>query len=147
MSFRCGPKTLERLEWPRLAECLAREAATGRGAEACRGNLFAPTREAAQERLAETSEMRTLLDAHDDTLRALIEDRRRLRAALVRASSELIADLLLDVAAQFPINDTTVGDGTNTSGFRFNSPAEATSKWLSFKVDYHRRELRAGFQL
>ncbi len=47
----------------------------------------------------------------------------------------VIADLL-DVVAEYPINDSSVGDGTNTAGFRFNSPANATNKWLSFKVDY-----------
>lgn len=34
-------------------------------------------------------------------------------------------------------NDTTVGDGTNTAGYRFNSPAKSTGKWLSFKIDYN----------
>jgi hypothetical protein len=34
-------------------------------------------------------------------------------------------------------NDTTVGDGTNTAGYRFNSPSKSTGKWLSFKIDYN----------
>lgn len=96
MSFRCGPKTLERLEWPRLAECLARKAATGRGAEACRGDLFAPTREAAQERLAETSEMRTLLDAGEDLPLQGVHDLRETQAAL-RLGSLLSASELAHV--------------------------------------------------
>jgi hypothetical protein len=43
--------------------------------------------------------MRTLLDAHAPTLIAMIEERRRMRESLVRASADLAADLLLDVAA------------------------------------------------
>jgi DNA mismatch repair protein MutS2 len=62
MSFRCDPATLERLEWSRLAECLAGLAATARGVEACRGELFSATRAAVAERLAETGEARVLLD-------------------------------------------------------------------------------------
>ena len=63
MSFRCEPGTLARLEWPRLARCLAAEAATARGAEACQSDLFQPTRAAVRERLTETTEARALLDA------------------------------------------------------------------------------------
>jgi hypothetical protein len=33
--------------------------------------------------------------------------------------------------------DFSTGDGTNTGGYRFNSPANSTSKWLSFRVDYN----------
>lgn len=43
--------------------------------------------------------MRTLLDAHSGTLDALIEDRREQRRQLVRSAADLIADLLIDVAA------------------------------------------------
>ena len=63
MSFRCDSRTLLRLEWPRLAECLAGQAATQRGAEACRADLFQPTKAAVRERQAETTEARRLVDA------------------------------------------------------------------------------------
>ncbi len=53
--------------------------------------------EESEQRLYE--KIRTVADAHSQTLLALIEDRRRLRAALVNASADLVADLLIDVAA------------------------------------------------
>jgi hypothetical protein len=34
-------------------------------------------------------------------------------------------------------NDTSVGDGTNTGGYRFNSLAKSTNKWLTFRIDYN----------
>ncbi len=34
-------------------------------------------------------------------------------------------------------NDASTGDGTNTGGYRFNSPAKNASKWFSFKIDYN----------
>jgi len=43
--------------------------------------------------------MRTLLDTHAETLDALIDDRRRQRRALVRASALLLAGLAVDVSA------------------------------------------------
>jgi GTP-binding protein EngB required for normal cell division len=53
--------------------------------------------ELSEQRLFE--KMRTLLDAHAPTLTALADERRRLRDALVRASADLAAELLVDVAA------------------------------------------------
>jgi Domain of unknown function (DUF3482)/50S ribosome-binding GTPase len=53
--------------------------------------------EFAEQRLFE--KMQTLLDRFRPTLDALIEERKRQRAALVRSAAELIADLLIDVAA------------------------------------------------
>ena len=53
--------------------------------------------EVSEQRLYE--KMRTLLDDRAETFDALIEDRRRQRASLVRGSAELMADLLIDVAA------------------------------------------------
>jgi GTPase Era involved in 16S rRNA processing len=50
-----------------------------------------------EQRLYE--KMRTLLHRHEDLLEALAEDRRRLRESLVRASADLVAELLIDVAA------------------------------------------------
>ena len=93
MSFRCDERTLERLEWPRLAQWLAREAATPRGAEACRGDLFALTPEAARERLAETSEMRGLLDAGEELPLSGVHDLRETQAALRRGSLLAASDL------------------------------------------------------
>lgn len=88
MAFYCDAATLERLEWPRLARCLAALAATERAAEAIRGDdgrgLFAETRASALDLLAETGEMRTLLDAEElppfggvADLRALLDEARR----------------------------------------------------------------------
>ena len=62
--------------------------------------------ETSEQRLYE--KMRTLLDAHSATLDALIEDRRRHRQALIRASAEIVADCLIDAAAYVltvPVDD------------------------------------------
>lgn len=53
--------------------------------------------EAGERRLFE--KMRTLLDAFADALDALIADRVKQRAQLVRSAADLIADVLIDVAA------------------------------------------------
>ena len=53
--------------------------------------------EYAEQRLFE--KMETLLDPFRPTLEALIADRQRLRASLIRTSADLLADLLIDVAA------------------------------------------------
>jgi hypothetical protein len=53
--------------------------------------------ETAEERLFE--KMKTLLDSHAATLDALIDDRRRMRDSMMRASADLVADLLIDAAA------------------------------------------------
>jgi len=87
MAFHCDASTLERLEWPRLAQGLALQAATERGASAILGehgdgrSLFAPTRDAVLDALAETSEMRALIDAEQapsfagvTDLRAVLDD-------------------------------------------------------------------------
>ncbi len=50
-----------------------------------------------EQRLFE--KMQTLLDHFNETLAKLIENRRQQRATLIRASAELLADLLIDVAA------------------------------------------------
>jgi len=62
VAFRCDPATLARLEWQRLLDCLAAQAATARGAEALRAVAFPPTHGSVVERLAETSEARELID-------------------------------------------------------------------------------------
>ena len=103
MAFRCDAATLQRLEWPRLARCLAAQAATERAAQAMLGTdedgrgLFAATRAGALELLAETGEMRTLLDSEENPpfggvadLRPLLEIARR-GAAL--AASQLASVL------------------------------------------------------
>lgn len=66
MPFVCNAETLRRLEWPRLVEQLAAQAATARGAEACRGELFGTDARAVCARLAETTEARGLLDAAEE---------------------------------------------------------------------------------
>ncbi len=100
MSFRCEPETLARLEWPRLARCLAAEAATIRGAEACQGDLFQPTRASVRERLAETTEARALLDAGESLpfggvadLRGVLEALRRGAALPARDFAALLTTL------------------------------------------------------
>ena len=40
------------------------------------------------------------------------------------------------IALTPPPNDTTEGDGRNTSGYRFNSPNQNTSGWYVFRGDY-----------
>jgi len=50
-----------------------------------------------EQRLYE--KMRTLLDAHEDQINKLIEDRCNLNKNLMRASAQLVAELLIDVAA------------------------------------------------
>ena len=62
--------------------------------------------EMSEQRLFE--KMKILLDSHAATLDALIEERRELRATLMRASADLTADLLLDAAAvviPVPVDD------------------------------------------
>lgn len=62
--------------------------------------------EESEQRLYE--KIRTVADAHAPQLTALIEDRKHLRATLIRASAELTADLLIDAAAyvdQVPVED------------------------------------------
>ncbi len=95
MSFTCDPATVARLEWNRLAECLAGCAATARGMEACRGPLFQATRASVLERLEETAEARGLLESGEPLgfggvadLRATLEALERGRLA---SGSELAA--------------------------------------------------------
>lgn len=54
---------------------------------------------------------RTLLDSFRPTLDAVIQDRIRMRANLIRASADLLADLLIDVASYLAI---TPSDGQQT---------------------------------
>jgi DNA mismatch repair protein MutS2 len=82
MGFHCDRATLERLEWPRLADRLAGLAATERGADACRGDLFAPTRASVADRLAETTEARGLLDAGEEIPFGGVHDLRELMQGL-----------------------------------------------------------------
>ncbi len=82
MPFRCDEPTRTRLEWPRLVEALAAQAATARGKHACRAELFAETRASARDRLEETDEARALLDAGEPLPLGGVRD---LRASLERA--------------------------------------------------------------
>jgi hypothetical protein len=82
--------------------------------------------ENAEQRLFE--KMQSLLDAFRRTLAALIEDRKQRRANLIRASADLLADLLIDVAA-----------------YRVMAPVEeqnATSKIEALKQTVREREQR-----
>ena len=44
---------------------------------------------------------------------------------------------LADAASKYPANDTTVGDGINTSGFRFNAPAPVKLNSHVAKIDWN----------
>ncbi len=87
MSFRCDPATLSRLEWDRLAECLAGSAATRRGMEACRGELFQETRASVLDRLAETAELRALLEAGEAVTFSGVGDLRETLELVTRGRS------------------------------------------------------------
>ncbi len=67
--------------------------------------------ENAEQRLFE--KMQTLLDSFRATLAALIRDRKQRRANLIRASADLLADLLIDVAAYRILVET---EGANAAG-------------------------------
>lgn len=102
MAFDCDRASLDRLEWPRLADLLAQQAATSRGAEACRGDLFQPTRRAALARLEETSEARRLIDAGEELPLAGVVDLRDALASLQRGrapGARAFADVLATVRA------------------------------------------------
>jgi DNA mismatch repair protein MutS2 len=98
VTFRASDATLARLEWPRLLELLAAQAASARGAEALRALDFPATHSGARERLAETSEARRLLDAGSEPPFGGIADLRALLAELVRGRM-LSARELVQVAA------------------------------------------------
>jgi len=80
VTFRASAATLARLEWPRLLELLAAQAATERGAEALRALAFPPTHAGVREQLALTTEARRLVDAGSELPFGGVAD---LRAALV----------------------------------------------------------------
>lgn len=45
--------------------------------------------------------------------------------------------IMRDLFALTPLpNDSSTGDGSNVSGFRFNSPAAVDQDWLALRVDY-----------
>lgn len=45
--------------------------------------------------------------------------------------------VLADAAARYPANATTVGDGFNTAGFRFNAPTSANFNTNILRLDYN----------
>lgn len=94
MGFCCETHTQERLEWPRLLEHLAAQAATGRGAAACREGRFAPDAVAIRERLAETSEARALLDAGEPPPFGGIGDLRSVLGGIERGRAPEAGELL-----------------------------------------------------
>ncbi|HKC51681.1 MAG TPA: Smr/MutS family protein [Myxococcota bacterium] len=63
MTLRASAETLARLEWPRLLELLAAQAATERGAESLRALAFPATHAGVREQLALTTEARRLVDS------------------------------------------------------------------------------------
>src|ERR1051325_331425 len=44
---------------------------------------------------------------------------------------------LSDISRRYPANDTTVGDGINTGGFRFNAPTPTTQDTYVLKLDFN----------
>src|SRR5688572_23981601 len=69
--------------------------------------------EHSEQRLLE--KMRTLLDGHHSTLNALMEDRRQHRARLIRASADLVADMLIDIAAHSISVSATDAEGASAA--------------------------------
>lgn len=80
MTFRASAETLARLEWPRLLELLAAQAATERGAEGLRALAFPATHAGVREQLALTTEARRLADTGSEPPFGGVAD---LRAPLV----------------------------------------------------------------
>ncbi|HXX48991.1 MAG TPA: endonuclease MutS2, partial [Myxococcota bacterium] len=95
MGFRAGDATLARLEWPRLLELAAAQAATERGAEATRGLEFPATHAGVRERLAHTSEARRLVDAGSEPPFGGVADLRALLAELERGRTLAARELAL----------------------------------------------------
>lgn len=100
MTFRASDAALARLEWPRLLELLAAQAATERGAEALRALDFPATHGGVRERLAQTTEARRLVDAGSEPpfggvadLRAQLAELARGRALTARELAELAATI------------------------------------------------------
>ncbi len=69
--------------------------------------------ELCEQRLFE--KMRTLLDGHEDQINRLIEDRHILHRDLMRASAQLVADMLIDVAAYVTYVETDDSQQTEES--------------------------------
>ena len=46
-------------------------------------------------------------------------------------------NFLSDITHRFPANDTTVGDGINTGGFRFNAPTPTNNNTYVLKLDFN----------
>jgi DNA mismatch repair protein MutS2 len=113
VSFRCDPATLARLEWQRLLDCLAAQAATVRGAESLRAGVFPATHGSVRERLAETSEARALVDLGREPGFAGVADLRVELAELGRGrtlhAGEL-AKLLATLEAARRVRESLVGN-------------------------------------
>ncbi|HEV8430132.1 MAG TPA: carboxypeptidase-like regulatory domain-containing protein [Pyrinomonadaceae bacterium] len=54
-------------------------------------------------------------------------------------------DFLKDKATRYPANDTTVGDGINTGGFRFNAPTPTTQDTYVLKFDFNLTDAQTLF--
>ena len=52
---------------------------------------------------------------------------------------------LADAAAKYPANDTSVGDGLNTGGFRFNAPTPVILNSHVAKVDFNLTKTQTAF--
>ena len=50
--------------------------------------------------------------------------------------NQIALQALADAASKFPANDTSVGDGLNTGGFRFNAPTPLKLNSHVAKLDY-----------
>ena len=113
MSFRCDPATLARLEWQRLLDCLAGQAASVRGAEALRAGVFPPTHGSVRERLAETSEARALVDEGREPGFGGVADLRVELAELARGRTLVageLAKLLLTLEAARRVCESLSGN-------------------------------------
>ena len=54
-------------------------------------------------------------------------------------------NFLSDITRRFPANDTTVGDGVNTGGFRFNAPTPTNNNTYVLKLDFNLTDTQTLF--
>lgn len=64
-----------------------------------------------------------------------------------------ITSLFAAVAGRYPVNDTTLGDGRNTGGFRFNAPVPVKQNGHTARIDWavtkdqkHQISIRGNYQ-
>jgi DNA mismatch repair protein MutS2 len=119
VTFRASEATLARLEWPRLLELAAAQAATARGAEALRALAFPATHAGVRERLAHTSEARRLVDAGAEPPFGGVADLRGAVAELARGrtlAARELAEILATLEAAARIRSALAGNAEQAPG-------------------------------